>query len=168
MDSSPNASYNFCGSLMSIINTNIQDNNDLPQTVQQLAEQVNQLTNMLDGKEISESTIIDGTVYQRSVKFSLLSGMVRGEWKAVNEDGVDSIIAGTGISVDSVAGIGDVTVANTGVTSLIAGTLITIDPVGGTGDVTINGTAELPASATQYQVLAWSGLAWAADWTRWV
>ena len=53
---------------------------------------------------------------------------------------VTKIIPGTGVSVDPVSGIGDVTINNTGVTKIVAGVGIAIDPAGGTGDVEITNT----------------------------
>ncbi len=35
-------------------------------------------------------------------------------------------------------------------------------------DLEVKDDDELPSTATQYQVLAWNGSAWVADWVRWV
>lgn len=83
-------------------------------TVQTLALRVNQLERMLDGKELREAKVEGGSVYERGTRLSLSNGMMNGEWRETNvTGGVDSLIAGTGISVSSATG--DVTVTNTGV-----------------------------------------------------
>ncbi len=52
--------------------------------------------------------------------------------------GVTKLIAGGGISVAPVTGVGTVTVTNAGVTSLIAGTGVTLAPASGIGNVTVS------------------------------
>ncbi len=75
-------------------------------------------------------------------------------------NGVNSIIAGTNVTVSPTGGQGDVTVTATDstgtVSSIIAGTNITITPTGGTGAVTINAAAGggLPETTTFYAYLS--------------
>ena len=65
-------------------------------------------------------------------------GAIKYDNTTVDSGGINSIVAGTGIS--EVTNAGSVTISNTGVTSIVAGTNITISSTGtgGTGDVTIN------------------------------
>ena len=65
-------------------------------------------------------------------------GAIKYDNTTVDSGGINSIVAGTGIS--EVTNAGSVTITNTGVTSIVAGNGITISSTGtgGTGDVTIN------------------------------
>ena len=103
---------------MGRINTDAYDIRELRQAVRQLAERNNNLERLLDGKEIDETSFLDGRAHQRKTKFSLTSGMIKGDWKETDitsssGEKTDSIIAGTGISIDPVTGVGDVTITNT-------------------------------------------------------
>jgi hypothetical protein len=101
--------------------------------------------------EVNDTSQGPSVLKRRRVTPSVSIGTVgHGEWNPIT--GLSNISIGTGTG---------------GVTQITAGTLITLNPVGGTGNVTVNGTAELPASATQYQSLTWSGSAWTGDWLRW-
>ena len=68
-------------------------------------------------------------------------GAIKYDSVTVDSGGINTIVAGTGIS--EVTNAGSVTITNTGVTSIVAGTGITITSTGtsGTGDVTVNATA---------------------------
>jgi len=65
-------------------------------------------------------------------------GAIKYDNTTVDSGGINSIVAGTGIS--EVTSGGSVTISNTGVTSIVAGTGVTITSTGtgGTGDVTVN------------------------------
>ena len=65
-------------------------------------------------------------------------GAIKYDNTTVDSGGINSIVAGTGIS--EVTNAGSVTISNTGVTSIVAGTGVTISSTGtgGTGAVTIN------------------------------
>ena len=67
-------------------------------------------------------------------------GAIKYDNVTVDSGGINTIVAGTGIS--EVTNAGSVTITNTGVTSIIAGNNITITSTGtsGTGDVTVNAT----------------------------
>jgi len=177
---------------MTRVNTDATDFEQLRQAVRQLAERNNQIERMLDGKEIYETTFLDGKAHQRTTKFSLSSGMVKSDWRPtdIDADGVDSIVAGTDITIDPESGVGDVTInadVDVGVESNIAGAGISVSSA--TGDVTIgntgvlsvtggditvdvstgNITIDLPAGGSQYQSLQRDGSGDAHwDWTRWV
>jgi len=163
---------------MTRINDNVSDR-DLKQTVNQLALRVNQLERLLDQKEWSEAKVESGSVLHRMVRTSLNNGMSKANWIQNIVGAVTKIIAGTGITVSPVTGIGDITVGNAGVTSIVAGTNVTIDPVTGLGAVTVNAddVTGLPSNAnkTQYMVLQISDdvgavddpTKWTIDWTRW-
>ena len=153
---------------------------ELKRTVATTALRVNQLERLLDGKELNEAKVDAGAIYHRTAKMSLSNGLTKGAWaeEVLAEDGVTSLVAGTGVTIDPVTGLGDVTVNNSGVTKIVAGTNVTIDPVTGLGDVTINGSARiLPsnASKSQYMVLQLSDnvggaddpTKWTVDWVRW-
>ena len=62
----------------------------------------------------------------------------------INNDGVTSNVAGTGIGVSGATGA--VTISNTGVTSIVAGTNISVS--GATGAVTINSTDQFVGTVT--------------------
>jgi hypothetical protein len=68
-------------------------------------------------------------------------GAIKYDNTTVDSGGINSIVAGTGIS--EVTSGSQVTISNTGVTSIVAGTNVTISSTGtgGTGEVTINATA---------------------------
>ncbi len=57
-----------------------QSIDQMRQTVQTLALRVNQLERMLDGKELREAKVEDGTVYQRGTRLSLSNGMIAPGW----------------------------------------------------------------------------------------
>jgi len=59
----------------------------LRQTVQTLALRVNQLERLLDGKELREAKVENGTVYQRGTRLSLSNGMVAPGWNATTVTG---------------------------------------------------------------------------------
>jgi hypothetical protein len=61
------------------------------QTVQTLALRVNQLERLLDGKELREAKVEDGTVYQRGTRLSLSNGMIAPGWNATSVTGDDTI-----------------------------------------------------------------------------
>lgn len=67
-------------------------------------------------------------------------GAIKYDNVTVDSGGINTIVAGTGIS--EVTNAGSVTITNTGVTSIVAGTGISITSTGtgGTGDVTVNAT----------------------------
>jgi hypothetical protein len=81
-------------------------------------------------------------------------GAVKYDNVTVDSGGINSIIAGTGIS--EVTNAGSVTISNTGVTQIIAGNNVTITSTGtsGTGDVTINAVASSLGTAGGYVKVA--------------
>jgi len=113
----------------------------LKATTQQLALRVNQLERLLDGKDIDEVNFLDGMAHQRKTKFSLSNGMMKTDWLETDVNatgGVESIIAGTAISISPVTGIGDVTV-----------NAVTFDPT--ENDVWVGGKkSTVPSKTTDY------------------
>lgn len=84
--------------------------------------------NINNGWEIDElhNVLISGAASGNTLIYDASAGV----WKNGN------LTAGTGISVTN--GAGSISIENTGVNSIIAGTNVTISPAGGTGNVTIN------------------------------
>lgn len=68
---------------MTRINDNLPGDSSKDQTIRELALRVNQLERLLDGKEITEVSFVNGQSAQRTVRFSLNGGMSRGDWVAV-------------------------------------------------------------------------------------
>jgi len=53
---------------------------EMRQTVQLLAQRINQLERMLNGKEIRESKVENGQTYDRVARLSLSNGMTNSDW----------------------------------------------------------------------------------------
>jgi hypothetical protein len=67
-------------------NTTRQTDEQLRQTISLLAQRVNQLERLLDGKEIDETDFLDGADRQRTVRFSLANGLTRSDWRTIDID----------------------------------------------------------------------------------
>lgn len=87
--------------------------------------------------EVNDIALGAERLRRRRVKCLLTNGIVsKGPWFEIDTGGVDSIVAGAGISISPTTGLGDVTITNTGVTQLAAGTGLSVSA--GTGSVTIS------------------------------
>lgn len=72
------------------------------QTVQTLALRVNQLERMLDGKELREAKVDNGTVYQRGTRLSLSNGMITPGWNKTDITGTGTGTGTGGMDYDHI------------------------------------------------------------------